>query len=208
MEKENKINYTKKLKNILTIIVLLIIAGGICWLGGSMTAKIDKDKNPELSAVMLEQKLTDINELASVTYSYTNMAQFENSNDFYGKKVPFTTKSFILTYDGVIKAGIDLSQAEISVSGKKIHVSLPEAKILSHQIDEESVEVFDEKTSIFNSFRVEDYNSFRRDQQKEMEAKAVGKGLLDEAGQKAQNSVEMMLSAVLGEEYELVVEQL
>ena len=38
----------------------------------------------------------------------------ESSNDFYGVKIPFTTKSFILTYDGTIKAGVDLEAAEES----------------------------------------------------------------------------------------------
>ena len=82
------------------------------------------------------------------------MAQFESSNDFYGVKIPFTTKSFILTYDGTVKAGVDLDGAEVSVSGTTVTITLPEAEILSHEIDEDSMEVFDEKTSIFNPFTV------------------------------------------------------
>ena len=71
-------------------------------------------------------QLTEIRELATVTYAYTNMAQFENSNDFYGVKIPFTTKSFILTYDGTIKAGVDLEAAEVAISGDTVTVTLPE----------------------------------------------------------------------------------
>ena len=42
--------------------------------------------------------------IAKRGYYYTNMGRFENQVDFYGWKVPFTTKSFIVSYDGVIKA--------------------------------------------------------------------------------------------------------
>ena len=133
------------------------------------------------------------------------MAQFESSNDFYGVKIPFTTKSFILTYDGTIKAGVDLSRATVDVEGSTVRITLPQAAILSHEIDEDSVEVFDEKTSIFNPFTVEDFSSFQADQKKSMEEKALGKGLLDEAQAKAEASVRQLLSPALPEGTELEV---
>ena len=149
--------------------------------------------------MVLQNQLTEIRELATVTYAYTNMAQFENSNDFYGVKIPFTTKSFILTYDGTIKAGVDLEAAEVSISGDTVTVTLPEAEILSHEIDEDSVEVFDEKTSIFNPFTVEDFTAFQADQKAAMEERALSSGLLEEARAKAVSGVEQLLSAALPE---------
>ena len=55
--------------------------------------------------------------------------------------------------------------------------NIPEAEILSHEIDEHSMEVFDEKTSIFNPFTVEDFTSFQSDQKAAMEEKALSRGL-------------------------------
>ena len=158
-----------------------------------------------LDAVVLENQLSGISELASVTYSYTNMAQFKNSSEFYGMTVPFTTKSFILTYDGVIKAGVDLTRAEVRISGTTVAVTLPKAEILSHEIDSDSVEIFDERTSIFNPFTVEDMTAFQADQKREMEARALGRGLLDQAAEKARDSVRALLSAALPEGYTLSV---
>ncbi|MFR7990967.1 MAG: DUF4230 domain-containing protein [Anaerovoracaceae bacterium] len=162
--------------------------------------------NTEMSAVVLENRLTEISELATITYSYTNMAEFENSRDFYGVKLPFTTKSFIITYDGEINAGVDLSKAEVSVRGTRVNITLPEAEILSHQIDEDSIEVFDETTSIFNPLKVEDYQAFNKDQKKKMEEKAESKGLLTEAKAKAISSITEMLSQILSDEYTLNIE--
>ena len=198
---KNRLRPFRTAKYLLLGVLLCAVVGTVCWFAG----RGGVEETTELDAVVLENQLTGISELASVTYSYTNMAQFKNSSEFYGMTMPFTTKSFILTYDGVIKAGVDLSAAEVRVSGTAVTVKLPEAAILSHEIDEDSVEVFDEKTSIFNPLTVEDMAAFQADQKQAMEAKALDKGLLTEAAEKAKISVEALLSAALPEGYTLTV---
>lgn len=185
-------------------VLLCALVGALCFFGGRLS--VNGRSAPQLDAVVVRQQLSAISELASVTYSYTNMAQFQSSNDFYGMKLPFTTKSFILTYDGTIKAGIDLRAVAVSVEGDQVRVNLPESKILSHQLEEDSVEVFDEKTSIFNPFTVEDFTAFQADQKAVMEEKALARGLLAEAGEKAALSVETLLRGALPAEYVLTVE--
>ena len=185
-------------------ILLCALVGGACFLGGRWSA--GRSENVQIDAVVLQNQLTEIRELATVTYAYTNMAQFESSNDFYGVKVPFTTKSFILTYDGTIKAGVDLDGAAVDVSGTAVTITLPEAQILSHEIDEDSVEVFDEKASIFNPFTVEDFTSFQADQKAAMEERALSRGLLEEARAKAVSSVEQLLSAALPDPYTVEIQ--
>lgn len=179
-------------------ILLCALVGLVCFFGGRFSAGSPQSA-PELDAVVLENQLADISELASVTYTYTNMAQFQSSNDFYGMKVPFTTKSFILTYDGVIKAGVELSAAAVSVEKDGVTVTLPRAIILSHEIEEDSLEVFDEKTSIFNPFTVEDFTAFQADQKEAMEKRALSRGLLTEAQTRAEAGVRQLLSAALPE---------
>ena len=195
----------KTAKTLLLGAVLCIALGCACFIGGRLSAGSGSE-TPRLDAVVLETQIRDISELASVTYTYTNMAQFESSNDFYGVKIPFTTKSFILTYDGTVKAGVDLDGAEVSVSGTTVTITLPEAEILSHEIDEDSMEVFDEKTSIFNPFTVEDFTSFQSDQKAAMEEKALSRGLLAEARAKAVSSVEQLFAAALPDTYTVTVQ--
>ena len=116
--------------------------------------------------------------------------------DFYGWKVPFTTKSFIVAYDGLIKAGVDLSGVEVQVQGEKIAVSLPAPVILSHEIDEKSIEVFDQTHNIFNPIEITDYTGFTADQKSAIEDKAVENGLLTAAAQRAEEAVKGLLSAL------------
>ena len=200
MSRENvSLHPLKTAKYLWLGILLCALVGGACFFGGRWSA--GQSENTQIDAVVLQNQLTEIRELATVTYAYTNMAQFESSSDFYGVKVPFTTKSFILTYDGTIKAGVDLDGAAVDISGTTVTVTLPEARILSHEIDEDSVEVFDEKTSIFNPFTVEDFTSFQADQKAAMEERALSRGLLEEARSKAVSSVKQLLAAALPDTY-------
>lgn len=193
----------KTVKYLLLGVLLCAAVGLAGFLGGRYLQ--NHPAEPEISAVVLESRLAEISELASVTYQYTNMAQYENSGTFYGMTVPFTTKRFILTYDGTIKAGVNLSRSDVSVSGAAVTVTLPPAQILSHELEEDSVEVFDERTSIFNPFTVEDITAFQAEQKSLMEERALERGLLEQAQTQAAESVRALLAAALPPEATLTV---
>lgn len=197
MEKNKKIKLNDTLKNIIIIVVIAAVffVVGKVWPSGEEPTKMTSD--------LLSQQIQSISELATVEYSYTNMGKFENQATFYGWNVPFTTKSFIISYDGKIKAGIDMSQVEVKINNKKIIVNVPQAKILSHEIDEKSIEVFDETHNIFNQISITDYNQFALDQKVNMENKVLEKGLIQEAQDKAQSSIQTFIQSSnhLSEEY-------
>ena len=182
-EEKKKIHLNQTFKNIIIIIIIACIffVVGRLW---------PSSENPTtMTSDLLSQQIQSISELASVEYNYTNMGKYENQATFYGWKVPFTIKSFIISYDGVIKAGIDMSQVEVKVKSKKIQMTMPKAKILSHEIDEKSIEVFDETKNIFNQISITDYNQFAIDQKEKMEDNFKQKGLLKEAQEKAQSTI-------------------
>ncbi len=108
-----KIQISQTLKNIIVIVVIAVVFFfvGKVWPSGEEPTAITSD--------LLSQQIQGISELASVEYNYTNMGKYENQASFYGWKVPFTTKSFILSYDGKIKAGIDMSLVEVHMQWKE-----------------------------------------------------------------------------------------
>lgn len=186
------------------VVICAVLAAGF-FLGRRLGTQ---EKEPVITGELLGQKLTTIRELAVVEYHYTNMGKFENQVDFYGWEVPFTTKRFILSYNGIIKAGVDLEKAEIKVddSSHTVTIVLPKSGILSHEILEDSIEVFDETKNIFNQITIEDYTGFTMEQKQVIEQKAIGEGLLTSASEKARAAVESLFSLLPGmEEYELVV---
>lgn len=190
--RSKQINRLLKLVLFILVVALVFYALGK-YLGGGSKTTITSD--------LIETRLEEIAELASVNYIYKNMGQFENTSTFYGLTIPFTTKKFILSYSGEIKAGIDLSDIKVDLSEQTITVELPEAKILSHAIDEKSVTVFDEKTSLFNPIKIDDMTTFTADQKDQMEKEVIEKGLLVQARESAEKMLKSMLTF---EGYEVV----
>ena len=196
-----------KAKILLILLTLLLICGAalaafLCGLRQASQAA-----EPQITGDLLASRLRSVQELVTISYYYTNMGRFENQVDFYGWKVPFTTKSFIVSYDGVIKAGVDLDRLQVTVGDEEITVTLPESRIISHEIPEDSLEVFDESDNLFNHITIEDYTAFTRDQKSAMEQRAVDGGLLDRADQEARTAVNSLLGIMPGlEDYTLVVE--
>ena len=195
-----------KMKILLILLTLLLICGAVlaAFLCGLRQAS--QAAEPQITGDLLASQLRSVQELVTVSYYYTNMGRFENQVDFYGWKVPFTTKSFIVSYDGVIKAGVDLEQLQVSIGDREVTVTLPESRIISHEIPEDSLEVFDESDNLFNHITIEDYTAFTQDQKSAMEQRAVDGGLLDRANQEARTAVDSLLRIMPGlEEYTLTV---
>ena len=182
----------------LTLAVLVAAALTAAFFMGALSG--GRDAPPTVTSDLLSQRLAEVQELVSVEYYYTNMGKFEHQVDFYGWKVPFTTKSFIVSYDGVIKAGVDLAKVQVSVdaAGKTVDIRLPQSAVLSHVIPEETIQVFDETHNIFNQITISDYTGFTRDQKAQLEARAIENGLLSRANEKAGSAVEALLGLMPG----------
>lgn len=155
----------KAIGGVIAIIVLVIAIffAGVHYASGS--------NNDKITSTTIKNQLTEINELALYSYDYSKVGKFSNKLSFNGWKIPLTQKNFIITYDGSIKAGIDLKQAKISIDNDQLNITLPAAKILSHEIDENSIEVYDESSNIFNQISINDYKSFATKEKKKMKKK-------------------------------------
>lgn len=167
------------------------------------------EENDEITSDIVESSLKEVKELTTLKYHYKNVASFESSQQFQGIKLPFTTKSFLYTYEGDINAGVDLDQANASVdeNNKIITIKLPDAKILSHDIDEDSIMIFDEKNSVFNPMELEDYTNFRKEEEAKVEKEAVKKGLLKQASQQTDKAIKEILNInpIIAEEYTISI---
>ena len=181
----------KKIKKIIIIILLIGLALFAAFFYGKKQMK--NEMEPEITSSLIYNKLVSAKELTTLKYHYTNMGHFENQNTFYGYKIPFTSKEFIVSYEGLINAGIDLNKMKVDLGDKSIEVRIPAAEILSHEIYEDSLKVYDERESIFNRIDIEDYNDFSKDQKSEIEKKAIKKGLLKEADEESKRAIEEIL---------------
>lgn len=167
---------------------------------------IDKLKNeaivvnptaPEISLSVIESEIRNIGELATVEYIFTDAARFSDSKQIKDWNIPFTEKSFLMKWDGTIKAGINVENIEVNidVEKKEIRITLPQAEILSYEVDESTVEVLDEKDNVFNSISVDDKVNFDSSTKEAMIERAIENGLLEKAQKQAEAVISNLLTA-------------
>ena len=95
----------------------------------------------------IREEIKGIGELATLEYRYTNVATLDASKKLFDTDfiLPGTSKTAIIIMDGVLKAGINVEKISIrsDESTKTITVVLPSASILSNELDEDSMQVYD-----------------------------------------------------------------
>lgn len=206
----------KLIKFCAIVLTVTIIALGALLVGRSqIKKKTDKEEPtvvnpvaPEISLDVINSEIQNIAELATVEYLFTDAARFSDSKEIKGWSIPLTEKSFLMKWDGVIKAGINVNDIGIDIDSEKMIITLtmPDATILSYDVDESSVEVLDEKNNIFNNITVEDKVGFDEATENAMKERAIENGLLDQALSQAKITIEGLLTAnpVIAENYEIV----
>lgn len=177
------------------LIAIFIVCALIFFAGTRFASNSDE---PEITSTGITQQLQDIEELATLSYNYTKVGEFSNSLQFNGWDIPLTQKSFLITYDGQLKAGIKMDKIKVDISNDNITVSIPDIEILSNEIDESSIEVYDESRNIFNPISVNDYATFATSQKEAVEAEAIENGLLSQAATKTQDTIKKYLNAIPG----------
>lgn len=166
------------------IVILLIGLLIFSVYSGISTATVIRSKTTDLG-------FRNIGELATQAGYYTNVQVISGSREIFGLSIPLTEKKYIFGYDGVIKAGIDFADVSVSVDelSHTVTVSMPEVKVLSNEIDEDSFEIYDENKNIFNTLKVSEINTSLKALKEESEEKAVSNGLLDNAKRNAETLV-------------------
>ena len=168
-----------------------------------------KDAAPVITRDQLTERLSSIRELVTQEYVYTNAAKKESSESWlWGVERPFSGKSILITYDGVVKAVVDLSKAEITVNEqtRTVTVTLPPSTITDNNSPQETINVLEVKNGLFNEVTIDDYNALIVEEKRVMEEKAVEIGLLTDADSEARAIVRAFLELLPGmDTYTLIV---
>ena len=69
-------------------------------------------------------------------------------------------------------------------------------KLSFNEIDEKSIEVYDESSNIFNQISINDYKSFATKEKKKNEKEAISNGILEKSKTKAEQTLTTYLQAI------------
>ena len=190
MEKEKK----KKKGGIIGWIILLLFFTAAGYLVKMNLPSLGHETI--IDTKTLKSELVAINELA--TY------QKEYRETIVKDKKGFFSKRYYATYDGVIRAGINMENVNVEVDQPddskepvKIEVTLPDAEILDHTDDNWTVVYEDgyQNKDIGN-----ERNTVIKDRKKEVEEKFKEEGGLDEASKKAKEVIEDFIKTSYGDD--------
>jgi len=164
-------------------IIIAFIAGLILGQFSDKFSFIDSSKS-KVTVQSIQEQVADIAEIASVQDTITDEYYFEQDGiKIKNFKVPFTSKQLVVSCDTIVKLGSDLTDIQVDLNGKgtKAIVTIPHAKILSCEIDENSWEVQSHKDGLFNKVTVEDDDQLRKTIKKEVKKHVKERGLYDQA---------------------------
>ncbi|MBR6243088.1 MAG: DUF4230 domain-containing protein [Ruminococcus sp.] len=176
----------RKTKAILIILLIILLAAGgvVIFLWGRATSGGDV-------GMTVRESIKKASDLVTVELTYTDDSTHKKTafKNKVAKNLPFTKDEIKLRYQGTIYVGIDMSDVTFKVDSedKEIKIKLPEPEVISHEIDEDSIEYWDVKNSIFVSFKFDDYAKVLSKRKKAAEKKYTEDGeIYTEATEKAE----------------------
>ena len=175
---------------LMLLLLLMLLAGGLYWLGGSRLA---------VSSRSTEMGLRNIGEMATQAGYFTSVQTIEKSRDVFGIEVPGTRSNYVYSYDGDIKAGLDFAEIRVDVNEitRVITVRLPEIRILSVEIQEDSFRLYNDGNNLFTSLKMEDVNESLTELKKNARETAIQNGILENARENAETLIRSFLASTM-----------
>ena len=185
LQKRKKINKNRVL---LIFIIIGIIIGITLSLKLIFSEKSPKDTSKVLNTI--EQVL----ELSTSKYNYSNIVTIKKDKSFKNIKIPFTEKSFIIKYNGVVKGGVNSKDVTIdSIKKDSITLNIAKCSIIDHYIDEENIFVYDVKNALFNRVETNEVIDELANSKKEYEKKIIKEGFMNDISGSVKKSLENSL---------------
>lgn len=190
-EQHNPPHIVHNLKNIVLIALVVVLAIAVVGLG----FKVSHTTESKTTKLGFE----DIGEFATQSAYCTEVSATANARKLFGHNLPFTQSNIVFSYDVVIKAGYDFSAITWDVHDTTITVKLPEVKVLSCEVKEDSFKKYVEDESIFTPFTLDDNNNAMKALKETAQTDAIANGLYENA----RSNAETMLTTFFSSAYDM-----
>ena len=190
-EQHNPPHIIHNLKTIVLIALVVVLAITVVGLG----FKVSHTTETKTTKLGFE----DIGEFATQSAYCTEVSATANARKLFGHNLPFTQSNIVFSYDVVIKAGYDFSAITCDVHDTTITVKLPEVKVLSCEVKEDSFKKYVEDESIFTPFTLDDNNNAMKALKETAQTNAIANGLYENA----RSNAETMLTTFFSSAYDM-----
>lgn len=132
-------------KTIIRSVVVLAVCACVVAVVFAVKGMSENAGKPELTGTFVSEKLEDCSELSAAELAYRGVVSFQEGD------IPFLTqKAFQMIYTAEIRAGVDLGQAQVSVTDRELRIDLPAVEVQTLTILPDSLEVIDEQRALLN----------------------------------------------------------
>lgn len=179
--------------------ILSVVLAAVCALLGARVAQTAA--KPSIDETTVTKQLEACSDLATSKMMYRGLVTYTSGNiELWDKK------SFQMIYDSEIKAGVDMSKADVSMDGKKISIVLPAAKIQDVSIDPDSIKIYDQKYSLLNWSDRRDTSAAMSEAKDDAREAAEKSDMTEQADEQARAIVKQMFAVIDGQDgYEVDV---
>ncbi len=169
----------RRLVRLLGFLLVLAVAAAVLFGTGVI--------RPGITANITAFGLKNIGELATQSGYFTSVQTIQSNRELFGIEIPGSRSNYIFSYDGVIKAGLNFSDIDISADDlqRKIRIRLPEIKILSIEIDENSFKLYNQAESILTPLRTDEVNQALSKLKSKVRETAEANGIMENARENA-----------------------
>ena len=152
-----------------------------------------------ITAEIIQDGLKDMGVLETQQYFFTEILSASKTKKIFGLALPFTESSYIISYEGAVTAGVDLTKVRIikNENDSTVTVYLPRAEITSIDIDMDSFQLYSEKNGLGTHFSVSDYNASLAELEKNARESALSHGLTEAADKTAQLVIRNFIGSMI-----------
>lgn len=183
-----------KIGRIISLIVILVVMVGFCFLFFNGKEKVDTK--------YLIAQLEKSSELTTAKLTYKGITKYED------KGISIINKSdFLMVYTATARAGIDVSDVAIDVDNvtKTVWLKVPKATILDVKVDQNDIEYFDEKFALFNFNSKEDANKAVALAEEKAKEELAKMGILEMADAQSSVLLKGLIQDMIPKGYEIKI---
>lgn len=158
----------------------------------------------EITIEEIRSGLNDMGTLLTAEYYFTDVISNSKMKTLdleplFSIPLGITESSYVVSYDGVVTAGVDFSAIRLARDEEKnvVTVLMPAAQIVGVDVDPQSFHLYSEKTGLGNPISLSDYNDDLVKLEQTAELKATERGLLDRASENARQIVYNFVSGLV-----------
>ena len=151
------------------------------------------------------QQVQTLSELVTVKYTLQKVVVFEDPK-YWAGIIPLGETRLTLLAQGVVKAGVDLSQLkrdDIHVANGSLTLTLPKPVVLESHLEERSTQVLDWHTGLLRTFDKDLEQNARREALLQISRTARQAGIEREAGERARTQLTNLLKLLGFERVEI-----